>query len=147
MGGELETQNRFATELNMTSYGQSARLNMILDVINRKIIIPIVQKTAETIANFKLGSEYLLSRVSGELKMLEITDDVRFGEYIYRYSDKKASMIRKSRQQELVKLLGQFANVEQLAPKINWEECFKLALSELGVENIQLYLGTRSLDV
>ncbi len=147
MAGELNNQNRTATELEMTTNGQSVRLNMFLDVINRKIIIPIVQKTAETIANFKLGSEYLLSRVSGELKMLEITDDVRFGEYIYRYSDKKASMIRKSRQQELVKLLGQFANVEQLAPKINWEECFKLALSELGVENIQLYLGTRSLDV
>jgi len=143
MAGELSEQNRTATELELTTNGQSVRLNMFLDVINRKIIVPIVQKTAETVANFKFGTEYLLSRVSGELKMLEITDDVRFGDYIYRYSDKKASMARKSRQQELVKLLGQFANVEQLAPKINWEECFKLALSEIGVENIQLYLGER----
>lgn len=147
MAGELNNQTRTATELEMTTNGQSVRLNMFLDVINRKIIVPVIQKTAETVANFKLGSEYLLSRVCGELKVLEITDDVRFGDYVYRYSDKKASMIRKSRQRELVKLLGQFANVEQLAPKINWEECFRLALGEVGVENTQMYLQKGNLDV
>ena len=134
-------QNHTATEISLTANGQSARLNMFLDAINRKIIVPIVQKTADIIANFKFGTESLLCRVSGELKMLNITDDVRFGDYIYRYSDRKASMERKNRQRELVKLLGQFANVEPLAGKINWEECFKLALGELGIENVQLYLS------
>ena len=141
MAGGLDVQNHTATEISLTANGQSARLNMFLDAINRKIIVPIVQKTADIIANFKFGTESLLCRVSGELKMLNITDDVRFGEYIYRYSDRKASMERKNRQRELVKLLGQFANVEPLAGKINWEECFKLALGELGIENVQLYLS------
>ena len=141
MAGGLDVQNHTATEISLTANGQSARLNMFLDAINRKIIVPIVQKTADIIANFKFGTESLLCRVSGELKMLNITDDVRFGDYIYRYSDRKASMERKNRQRELVKLLGQFANVEPLAGKINWEECFKLALGELGIENVQLYLS------
>lgn len=140
MGGEIEAQNRTATELNMTMNGQSARLNMLLDVINRKIVLPVVEKTAETIANFKFGTENLLTRVSGELRMLEITDDVRFGDYIYRYSDRKASLERKTRQRELLKLMGEFASVGELSGKINWEECFKLALGEIGVENVQMYL-------
>ena len=140
MGGELEAQNRSATELNMTSYGQSARLNMVLDVINRKIILPIVQKTADTIANFRFGTEELLYRAAGEIRMLEITDDVRFGDYIYRYSDRKAALERRNRERELVKLLTGFANMGEVASKINWEECIKLALGNLGVENVQLYL-------
>ncbi len=141
MAGELEAQNRTATELSMTATGQSARLNMFLDVINRKIIVPVVQKTAETVANFKLGTESLLYRVSDEIRMLEITDDIRFGDYVYRYGDRKASLERKSRQRELVKLLGEFANVEELASKINWAECFRLALANLGIENTQLYFN------
>lgn len=147
MGGELEAQSRTATELNMSANGQSARLNLILDVINRKIVLPIVQKTADTVANFKLGTESLLCRAAGELRMLEITDDVRFGDYIYRYSDRKASMERKSREKELVNLLTGFANVGNIAQKINWEECFKLALGNLGVENVQLYLNDSVSDV
>lgn len=147
MGGELEAQSRTATELNMTATGQSARLNLILDVINRKIILPIVQKTADTVANFKFGTESLLYRAAGELKMLEITDDVRFGDYIYRYSDRKASIERKNREKELVNLLTGFANVGEAAGKINWEECFKLALGNLGVENLQLYLKDSVSDV
>ena len=143
MTGGLDVQNHTATEVSLTANGQSARLNMFLDVINRKIIVPVVQKTADTVANFRFGTESLLCRISGELRMLNITDDVRFGDYIYRYSDRKASMERKNRQRELVKLLAEFANVGELSSKINWEECFKLALGEIGVENVQLYLSDR----
>lgn len=147
MGGELEAQKRTATELNMTATGQSTRINLLLDVINRKIILPIVQKTADTIANFKFGTESLLCRAAGELKMLEITDDVRFGDYIYRYSDRKASLERKSKEKELVNLLTGFAGVDSVSSKINWKECFKLALGNLGVENIQLYINDDVSDV
>lgn len=79
--------------------------------------------------------------------MLEITDDIRFGDYVYRYSDRKAGLERKSRQRELVKLLGEFSNVEALSGKINWEECFKLALGELGIENVQMYLNNGDSNV
>ena len=54
MAGEIESESRSATELNLTANGQSARLNMFLDVINRKIIVPVVQKTADIVSNFRL---------------------------------------------------------------------------------------------
>ena len=97
-----------------------------MDVINRKIVLPIVQKTADTIANFRFGTEELLYRAAGEIRMLEITDDVRFGDYIYRYSDRKAALERRNRERELVKLLTGFANMGEVASKINWEECLSL---------------------
>ena len=65
----------------------------------------------------------------------------------YRYSDRKASIERKNREKELVNLLTGFANVGEAAGKINWEECFKLALGNLGVENLQLYLKDSVSDV
>ena len=60
MAGNLQPRESTATELNYSVNGQEARLNMILDSINRKIIIPMVEKTAEIISNFKLGKESIL---------------------------------------------------------------------------------------
>jgi len=147
MAGKIEDENRTATELNLSANGQSARLNMFLDAINRKIIVPVVQKTADIVSNFKFGTENLICRVNGELRNVEITDDVRFGEYIYRYSDRKASLERKQRQSELAKFLWSFGNTPQVSGKINWVECFKLALGTLGVENVELYLNDRVSNV
>lgn len=147
MAGEIESESRSATELNLTANGQSARLNMFLDVINRKIIVPVVQKTADIVSNFRFGTENLLCRVAGEYKNVEINDDVRFGDYIYRYSDRKASMERKKRERDLVTALWTFGNNPQIADKINWEECFKLSLSGFGIENVDLYLKNGVSDV
>ena len=52
MSGNIQDQARTATELNYSASGQESRLNMILEEINRKIIIPAVEKTADIIANF-----------------------------------------------------------------------------------------------
>ena len=55
MAGNIQSEVRTATELTYSVSGQTARLNMMLDAINRKLIIPMVEKTAEIIANFKLA--------------------------------------------------------------------------------------------
>ena len=109
--------------------------------------MPVVQKTADIVSNFRFGTENLLCRVAGEYKNVEITDDVRFGDYIYRYSDRKAALERKRRESEIVNLMRAFGNAPQIAEKINWEECFKLALGALGVENVDLYLKNGVSDV
>lgn len=57
MSGNIQNSERTATEINYSVNGQEARLNMILEAINRKIIVPMVEKTAEIISNFKLGNE------------------------------------------------------------------------------------------
>ena len=140
MSGNIQSEARTATELNYSVSGQTARLNMILESINRKIIIPTVEKTAQIIATFKMGKEVISLNLSGKLCFIEIDDDVRNSNYIYRYGDRKASLERKVRSKELFDVVKSFAEVEEVAQRINWIECFKFALEQYGIENANNYL-------
>lgn len=140
MAGNLQSEARTATELNYSVNGQSARLNMILDSINRKIIIPMVEKTAELISNFKIGTEIINIKDRGKNIFLEIDETIRNGNYIYRYGDRKASLERKSKLNELFAIVKSFAEVPDVSNQINWIECFKFALEQYGIENSNIFL-------
>lgn len=140
MTGNVQNQARTATEINYSVSGQSARLNMMLDAISRKLIIPMVEKTAEIIANFKVGKEIICLNDSGKYMFLEIDDSIRGAHYIYRYGDRKATAERKLRLKELFEVVKSFAEVPQISEKINWIECFKYALEQYGIENSNNFL-------
>ena len=140
MSGNIQSVQRTATELNYSVSGQEARLNMILDSINRKIIVPMVEKTAEIISYFKLGKELIGVNDRGKTSFLEIDDDVRNANYIYRYGDRKASFERKLRLKELFEVVKSFAQVPEVEEKIDWLECFKFALEQYGIENANNFL-------
>lgn len=140
MAGNIQSVERTATELNYSANGQEARLNMILDSINRKIIIPMVEKTAEIISNFKLGREVIGLTEHGRTMFLEIDDNIRNGNYIYRYGDRKASFERKMRLKELFEVVRQFAQVPQVSENVDWLECFKFALEQYGIENANNFM-------
>lgn len=140
MSGNLQSEQRTATELNYSVSGQAARLNMMLDAVNRKVIIPMVEKTAELIANFKIGREMISINDHGRTLFIEIDDTIRNGNYIYRYGDRKATMERKSRMNELFAVVKSFAEVPAVANQINWLECFKFALEQYGIENANNFL-------
>lgn len=140
MSGNIQSQARTATELNYSASGQESRLNMILESINRKIIIPVVEKTADIIANFKLGKEIISVNDDGKTVFIEIDDDIRCANYIYRYGDRKATFERKSRFKELFEVVQAFAQVDVIAQNINWIECFKFALEQYGIENVNNFL-------
>lgn len=140
MAGNLQSAQRTATELNYSVNGQEARLNMILDAINRKLIVPMVEKTAEIIANFKLGNEVISMNEHGKTMFLEINDDIRNANYIYRYGDRKATFERKMRLKELFEVFKSFAQVPEVEEKIDWMECFKFALEQYGIENANNFL-------
>jgi len=140
MAGNIQSQSRTATEVSYSVSGQSARLNMILDAISRKIIIPMVEKTAEIISNFKVGNETVCINDGGKFAFLEIDDSIRGAEYIYRYGDRKASAERKLRLKELFEVVKSFAEIPTLAQQINWIECFKYALEQYGIENSNNFL-------
>lgn len=148
MAGNLQTAQRTATELNYSVSGQEARLNMMLDAINRKIIIPMVEKTAEIISNFKLGEELIRLDDRGKVVFAAIDDSVRNANYIYRYGDRKATFERKTRLKELFEVVQSFANVPEVEEKIDWLECFKFALEQYGIENANNFLlnGTAETD-
>lgn len=140
MAGNVQAYDRTATEINYSVNGQEARLNMILESINRKVIVPMVEKTAELISNFKLGKENILINDRGKTLSIEVDDDVRNSTYVYCYGDRKASFERKSKLKELFEVVQSFAQVQTVSARIDWIECFKFALEQYGVENANNFL-------
>ena len=145
MTGNIQNEARTATELTYSVSGQTARLNMMLDAINRKLIIPMVEKTAEIIANFKLGRELICINEHGNPMFMEIDDTVRKATYIYRYGDRKATLERKTRSKELFDVVKSFAEVPSVNQQINCIECFKFALEQYGIENVNHFLLTQTM--
>ena len=140
MAGDLHASERSATEINYTANGQSVRLNWFIDAINRKVVIPLLEKTAATNANFMIGNAKLTAEVEGRPVTVEITPEVREGNFIYRYSDRKTAIVKNTRVKEVQKTISEFSKIPDLAQKINWEECFKYSLASLGVENTSKFL-------
>lgn len=140
MAGNVQQVDRTATEINYSVNGQEARLNMLLESINRKVIVPMVEKTAELISNFKLGKETILLNDRGKTEFIDVDDDIRNSKYVYRYGDRKASFERKSKLKELFEVINSFAQVEVVSKRIDWLECFKFALEQYGVENSNNFL-------
>ena len=112
----------------------------MLDSINRKLIVPMIEKTAQIIANFKFGKELICINEHGLQKFMEIDDTVRSANYIYRYGDRKATLERKTRSKELFEVVKSFADVPTVNEQINWLECFKFALEQYGIENASHFL-------
>ena len=140
MAGNLQNFDRSATEINYSVSGQEARLNMILEAINRKVIVPMVEKTAEIISNFKLGKESVITKDRGKFMLVEIDDKVRNSSYVYHYGDRKASFERKSKLKELFDVVQSFASIDSVSSRINWLECFKFAIEQYGIENANNFL-------
>ena len=140
MAGNIQNKDRTATEINYSVNGQEARLNMILESINRKIIIPMVEKTAQLISYFKIGRESIMINDHGKTNFVDINDEIRNSNYIYHYGDRKASFERKSKFKELFEIINNFLQVPEISEKINWLECFKFSLEQYGVENSNNFL-------
>ncbi|MBP3923932.1 hypothetical protein J6E39_01655 [bacterium] len=147
MAGNLQSVQRTATELNYSATGQEARLNMLLDSINRKIIIPMVEKTAEILANFKFGKETVAMRSNDGISFVEIDDNVRCADYVYRYGDRKATLTRKLMMRELFEIIQSFAQVPEVAERVDWLECFKYVLEQYGIENSSNFLKNELPDL
>ena len=146
MAGNIQTVERTATELNYSAGGQEARLNMILESINRKVIISMVEKTAEIISNFKLGKESVLANDRGKIYLVEIDDKIRNADYIYRYGDRKATFERKVRMKELFEVVKSFLQIETVKERIDWLECFKFAMEQYGIENANNFLKEENIQ-
>ena len=146
MAGNIQAEERTATELNYSAGGQEARLNMILESINRKVIIPMVEKTAEIISNFKLGKESILANDRGKVFLVEVDDKIRNADYIYHYGDRKATFERKVRMKELFEVVKSFLQIESVKERIDWLECFKFAMEQYGIENANNFLKEENIQ-
>ena len=71
---------------------------------------------------------------------IEVDDNVRNSNYVYRYGDRKAAFERKSKLKELFEVVQSFAQIGDFSQRIDWLECFKFALEQYGVENANNFL-------
>lgn len=140
MAGDIAPSVRTATELNYSLGGQSTRLNLIIENINRKIIVPMVEKTAQTIANFKVGTEIVFVHKDGVKYACKADDELRCADFTYRYGDAGALLERKNKFKELYEVIAGFAGVEELYGRIDWLECFRFALEQYGIKNAANFL-------
>lgn len=141
MGGAVGSGRNTATEIMQSANGQNARINLIIDSINRKIILPLVKKVAQTISNFN-AEEYMLEIPGIDCREKILVDDsVKSGNFKYKYSDRKASIERKYKYKEIAESIVSFSKIPEFSRKINWKECFKYTLSQLGVENVSKFLS------
>jgi len=149
MAGDIQSSARTATELNYTVSGQSARLNSIVEKFYKNIVIPSVEKVADLLAAFKYGKEIICVKSKGEFVFTEIDDKVRNAQYVYHYGDRRATLERKAKFKELFEIVTALSKMPDVAQKVDWIECFKFALEQYGIENVENFLtnsGTYPLE-
>ena len=141
MAGDIQSSARTATELNYTVSGQSARLNSIVEKFYKSIVIPAIEKVADLLAAFKYGKEVICVKSKGEFVFTEIDDNIRNAQYIYHYGDRRVTIERKAKFKELFEIVTALAKMPDVAQKVDWIECFKFALEQYGIENVENFLS------
>jgi len=146
MTGNPVPGQRTATETDALVSGQSARLCKIIDSINQKLIIPIIEKVADLVSNYEFGKRVIgVSLDNGDIRPVVIDDNVRQGDYKYTYTDNKAGIVKKAKFREFIDFMSQFLKI---APGIvNVQEAFKYGLEQLGVENTSRFISSQDLPV
>ncbi len=141
MAGDIQSSARTATELNYTVSGQSARLNSIVEKFYKNVVLPAIEKVADLLAAFKYGKEIICVKSKGEFVFTEIDDNVRNAQYVYHYGDRRATLERKAKFKEMFEIVAALAKMPDVANKVDWIECFKFALEQYGIENVENFLS------
>ena len=131
---------RSATEVQATVGGQNSRLSMIIDLINQYLVIPVVEKSAELIANLIFEKEEVFV-VEDENQRTEIIDDnVREGDYKYLYGDRNALQARRFKLKEMFDICSNMLNLfPDLKDGINSAEALKFVLEQYGYDNFERF--------
>lgn len=137
MAGAEENRMKTATETQAIVSGQSARQNQITDKIYSRIVIPVVEKTADTIANEQFGTTtlYQFDKSKNSGSNIEITDETRNGNYRYIYSDSKVNAERTIRFKENLEMIRSFLEVPEVNKAIDKVELFRMALEQADFDN------------
>ena len=140
MQGQQEIHNATATEINIQVHGQTTRLGKTLDTIKQNVIVPMVEKVAELEANMKFGTEEVYCNVCGQPVRHQIDDNVRQGNYEYRYTDNTGIQKRLLDNQETIRLLSMVWNDKDVP--LNKIQIVKEALQDSGIENTDKFFQT-----
>lgn len=142
MQGQDEEKNVTATEIKVKVQGQTTRLSKILDTIKQNAIVPMVEKVADLEANMRFGdSEIFVNEDNIKVSKI-IGDDVRQGNYEYKYTDNSGIQKKLALNQTLTQILTPVWN--DPAVPLNKPEVVKEALNNAGIENPEKYLAPQN---
>jgi hypothetical protein len=131
---------RSATEVQATVGGQNSRLSMIIDNINQYLIIPIIEKSADLIANLIFEDEEIFIKEDETSKTLKINNAVREANYKYLYGDRNSMQLRKFKVKEMFDICSNLLKTfPELRNTINIEEAFKFVLEQYGYDNFERF--------
>ena len=138
MVGAEEQKQKTATETQAVVAGQSARQNQMVDKIYSRLIIPVIEKVADTIANEKFGTEqlYQYDKTNNNGGNIQITDAVRNGNYRYIYSDCKTNAERTIKFKENLAMIEKFFQHPKVQQKIDIIELLKMVMKDTEIWNI-----------
>lgn len=139
MAGADENTAKTATEISTKAQGQLTRLSMVIDFINQYTIVDDVKKVAKLRADFKQGIEKILIENGSEKEMISVDDEVRKGEYRYKYADRTATTERSNKADMIANAIERFA---QFLP-LNAEEIFTWYMEQKDVENPERFIKTQ----
>ena len=136
-GGNVDT----ATEAQGLMSGGNTRMALIVDTVNMKMIVPMTEKVADLLANFKTGVEDVPTKVGGIPTFQSVTDDVRQANYKYTYGDRKAMFERKQKFKEMLQFATQLLSDPILNQAMNHIELAKFGFEQLGVDNTERFFN------
>ncbi|MDD3593028.1 MAG: hypothetical protein PHX18_00200 [Candidatus Gastranaerophilales bacterium] len=138
--GLPNSTQRSATEVQFSAGGQNARLAMIIDCINQDLVIPIVEKSADLIANLVFEDENIFVQIDNSKQTLAINQNVRNGEYKYIYGDRNAIQVRKFKAKEMFDACANLFKIfPELKNTVNANEVMKFLLEQYGFDNFERF--------
>ncbi|MCD7740381.1 MAG: hypothetical protein LUH11_03430, partial [Candidatus Gastranaerophilales bacterium] len=137
MVGSEEVRQKTATETQAIVAGQSARQSQMVDKIYSNLIIPVIEKVADTTANEQFGTAelYQFDKSNNKGNIIQITDETRNGNYRYIYSDSKSNAEKITKFKEMLSVIKEFLQDQEVNKKIDKIELFKMTLETLGFDN------------
>lgn len=135
MFGNIEKEDRTATELSLADKGSSAVFGKDLDNIYQNFNMPIIRKIAELNAMFKNGIEFVYAQEKGKNIEYRITNEIRQAQYNYIYEDRNALNDRKAKTQQLYEIFKAVAQSPELFAMINWQEVITTLVESVGYDN------------
>lgn len=135
MFGNIEKEDRTATELSLADKGSSAVFGKDLDNIYQNYNMPIIRKIAELNAMFKNGIEFVYAQEKGKNIEYRITNEIRQAQYNYIYEDRNALNDRKAKTQQLYEIFKSVAESPELFAMINWQEVVTTLVESVGYDN------------
>ncbi len=139
MQGQEEEKKATATEINVKVSGQTTRLAKDIDLLKQNLIVVMVNKVADLEANMKSGDENIFIREKGQRVPITVNDNIRQGNYEYRYTDSSGIQKRLKSNREAMDIF-KFVWNDQSLP-LNKPEIIKETLKNIGIENPDKYFS------